>query len=170
MDSPCRPDSHHRDGSHPQEEAQIQDAGRHPSPGRAGLTVCPVQALGPWAARRARRGVGAASSQRCPHPSAPASAARSRTHFLHRRGPPPRTQVGTKRGKRSRMAGVRRSRPRAAGECSQGLPMDRHPIPRKAFSRGAHTAMPWERGQQEAMCRVWDLGQPSRAGDSRVGV
>ncbi|KAM9109205.1 inactive polyglycylase TTLL10 isoform 1-T9 [Megaptera novaeangliae] len=115
MDSPCRPDSHHRDGSHPQEEAQIQDAGRHPSPGRAGLTVCPVQGLGPRAARRARRGVGAASSQRCPRPSASASAARSRTHFLHRWGPPPRTQVGTKRGKRSRMAGVRRSRPRAAG-------------------------------------------------------
>ncbi|XP_061041175.1 inactive polyglycylase TTLL10 isoform X2 [Eubalaena glacialis] len=113
MDSPCRPDSHHRDGSHPQEEAQIQDAGRHPSPGRAGLTVCPVQGLGPQAARRARRGVGAASSKRCPRPSAPASAARSRTHFLHRRGPPPRTQVGTKRGKRSRTAGVWQSRPRA---------------------------------------------------------
>ncbi|TKC42893.1 hypothetical protein EI555_019418 [Monodon monoceros] len=111
MDSPCRPHSHHRDGSHPQEEAQIQDAGRHPSPGRAGLTACSVQGLGPRAARRACRGVGATSSQRCPRPSAPASVARSRTHFLHRQGPPPRTQVGTKRGKRSRMAGVRRSRP-----------------------------------------------------------
>ncbi|XP_073653950.1 inactive polyglycylase TTLL10 isoform X6 [Tursiops truncatus] len=111
MDSPCRPHSHHRDGSHPQEEAQIQDAGQHPSPGRAGLTACPVQGLGPRAAQRARRGVGATSSQRCPLTSAPAPAARSRTHFLHCQGPPPRTQVGTKRGKRSRMAGVRRSRP-----------------------------------------------------------
>ncbi|XP_036682297.1 inactive polyglycylase TTLL10 isoform X4 [Balaenoptera musculus] len=46
-----------------------------------------------------------------PPPQCPSS----RTHFLHRWGPPPRTQVGTKRGKRSRMAGVRRSRPRAAG-------------------------------------------------------
>ncbi|KAB0399507.1 hypothetical protein E2I00_015820, partial [Balaenoptera physalus] len=97
----------------------------------AGLTVCPVQGLGPRAARRARRGVGAASSQRCPRPSAPASAARSRTHFLHRWGPPPRTQVGTKRGKRSRMAGVRRSRPQAAGwahERSMGSHREEGPL------------------------------------------
>ncbi|XP_049551101.1 uncharacterized protein LOC125960605 [Orcinus orca] len=97
MDSPCRPHSHHRDGSHPQEEAQIQDAGQHPSPGRAGLTACPVQGLGPRAAQRARRGVGATSSQRCPLTSAPAPVARSRTHFLHCQGPPPRTQAGPMR-------------------------------------------------------------------------
>ncbi|KAF4018540.1 hypothetical protein G4228_010130 [Cervus hanglu yarkandensis] len=104
-----RPQSHHRD----QNQTRVQHSRQHPSPHRAGPTGCPVQGLGPQVARRARRGVGAMSSQRYPCPGTPVSVARSHTHFLHRRGLPPRTQVGTKRGKRSRMAGIRRGHARA---------------------------------------------------------
>uniref|UniRef100_A0A8C6FKW6 Uncharacterized protein n=1 Tax=Moschus moschiferus TaxID=68415 RepID=A0A8C6FKW6_MOSMO len=95
-----QPHSHHRD----QNQTRVQHSRQHPSPHRAGPTGCPVQGLGPQAARRARRGVGAMSSQRYPCPGTPVSVAHSHTHFLHHQGPPPRTQVGTKRGKRSRMA------------------------------------------------------------------
>ncbi|XP_004407488.1 PREDICTED: inactive polyglycylase TTLL10 [Odobenus rosmarus divergens] len=91
-----RPYGHRTDRSQPQAEAQVQDPRRHPSP-----------ALGPRAAQRSHRGVGVVSSQRCPRPCVPAPAARSRTHFIHRRGPPTRTHVSGKRGKRSRIAGVR---------------------------------------------------------------
>ncbi|XP_043342067.1 LOW QUALITY PROTEIN: inactive polyglycylase TTLL10 [Cervus canadensis] len=107
-----RPQSHHRD----QNQTRVQHSRQHPSPHRAGPTGCPVQGLGPQVARRARRGVGAMSSQRYPCPGTPVSVARSHTHFLHRRGLPPRTQVGTKRGKRSRMAGIRRGHARAPGD------------------------------------------------------
>uniref|UniRef100_A0A8C2RTZ6 Tubulin tyrosine ligase like 10 n=1 Tax=Capra hircus TaxID=9925 RepID=A0A8C2RTZ6_CAPHI len=103
----------------------VQHSRQHPSPHRVGLTGCPVQGLGPQVARRARRGVGAMSSQRYPCPGTPASVARSHTHFLHRRGPPPRTQVSTKRGKRSRMAGIRWGHTRAPGWAHE-RPMGSH--------------------------------------------
>ncbi|KAM9685385.1 inactive polyglycylase TTLL10 [Trichechus inunguis] len=41
--------------------------------------------------------------------------AHGRTRFIHRRGPPTRAQASTKRSKRTRVAGVRRGRPRAPG-------------------------------------------------------
>nr|XP_055162555.1 inactive polyglycylase TTLL10 isoform X2 [Nyctereutes procyonoides] len=94
-----RPHSHHRDRSQPQAEAHVQDARRHSSPG-----------LGPQMAQRPHRRVGVVSSQRCPCPGVPMPAARSHSHFIHHRGPPTRTHVSGKRGKRSRMAGVRRPR------------------------------------------------------------
>nr|XP_021540023.1 inactive polyglycylase TTLL10 [Neomonachus schauinslandi] len=52
-----------------------------------------------------------------PHITVPPSTrgARSHTHFIHRRGPPTRTHVSGKRGKRSRIAGVRRSHTRVPG-------------------------------------------------------
>uniref|UniRef100_A0A452RTK7 Uncharacterized protein n=1 Tax=Ursus americanus TaxID=9643 RepID=A0A452RTK7_URSAM len=96
-----RPQGHHRDRSQPQAEAQVQDPRRHPSLG-----------LGPQAAQRPHRGVGVASSQRSPRPRVPVPAARSRNRFKHRRGPPTRTHVSGKRGKRSRIAGVRGSHTR----------------------------------------------------------
>uniref|UniRef100_A0A8D0I6A8 Uncharacterized protein n=1 Tax=Sus scrofa TaxID=9823 RepID=A0A8D0I6A8_PIG len=100
-----RPHGHHGGQSHPQEEALMQGAGRHPAPGGVSLTVCPAQGPGPGprATRRSHRGVGATSSQGCPCPGAPIPAACGHTHFIHRRALPPRTQVGKKRGKRSRM-------------------------------------------------------------------
>nr|XP_008529872.1 PREDICTED: inactive polyglycylase TTLL10 [Equus przewalskii] len=111
----ARPHGHHRDSSQPQAETQVQDHRRHPSPGSVGLTVCPVQGLGPRAARRSRRGVGAASSQRGPRLGAPMPMGRSHTHFIHRRRRPTRTQISAKRGKRSRITGLRWSCPRAPG-------------------------------------------------------
>lgn len=152
-----RPHGHHGGQSHPQEEALMQGAGRHPAPGGVSLTVCPAQGPGPGprATRRSHRGVGATSSQGCPCPGAPIPAACGHTHFIHRRALPPRTQVGKKRGKRSRMAGVRRSHAQMPGECSQGLLGDRHPIPRKGLLTGTtHSATPWERGQQDARMGV----------------
>lgn len=139
------PHGQHRDGSQPRAEAQVQDPRRHPSLG-----------LGPRAAQRPHRGVGAVSSQRCPRPCAPTPAARSHTHFIHRRGPPARTHISRRRGKRSSMAGVRRSYTRVPGECSPGtgqcLPGDRHPIPREGIPTGGpHRAIPWEGGQEKAM-------------------
>ncbi|XP_045869479.1 inactive polyglycylase TTLL10 [Meles meles] len=98
------PHGHHRDRSQPQAEAQAQDPRRRPSLG-----------LGPRAAQRTHRGLGVASSQRCPRPGAPAPTARSHTHFLHRRGPPSRTHVSGKRGKRSGTAGLRGSHTRVPG-------------------------------------------------------
>uniref|UniRef100_A0A8D0VDA6 Tubulin--tyrosine ligase-like protein 10 n=1 Tax=Sus scrofa TaxID=9823 RepID=A0A8D0VDA6_PIG len=111
------PHGHHGGQSHPQEEALMQGAGRHPAPGGVSLTVCPAQGPGPGprATRRSHRGVGATSSQGCPCPGAPIPAACGHTHFIHRRALPPRTQVGKKRGKRSRMAGVRRSHAQMPG-------------------------------------------------------
>ncbi|VCW50348.1 unnamed protein product, partial [Gulo gulo] len=99
-----RPHGHHRDRSQPQAEAQAQDPRRRPSLG-----------LGPWAAQRSHRGLGGVSSQRCPRLSAPAPTARSHTRFLHRRGPPTRTHVSGKRGKRSRTAGLWGSHTRVPG-------------------------------------------------------
>ncbi|XP_072587028.1 inactive polyglycylase TTLL10 isoform X3 [Vulpes vulpes] len=99
-----RPHGHHRDRSQPQAEAHIQNTRRHSSPG-----------LGPQMAQRPHRRVGVVSSQRCPCPGVPMPAARSHSRFIHRRGPPTRTHVSGKRGKRSRMAGVRQSRPRGPG-------------------------------------------------------
>ncbi|KAM8955648.1 inactive polyglycylase TTLL10 isoform 2-T2 [Lycaon pictus] len=96
--------SHHRDRSPPQAEAHVQDARRHSSPG-----------LGPQMAQRPHRRVGVVSSQRCPCPGVSMPAARSHSRFIHRRGPPTRTHVSGKRGKRSRMAGVRQSHPRGPG-------------------------------------------------------
>ncbi|XP_047647088.1 inactive polyglycylase TTLL10 isoform X3 [Phacochoerus africanus] len=95
----------------------MQGAGQHPAPGGVSLTVCPAQGPGPGprATRRSRRGVGATSSQGCPCPGAPIPAACGHTHFAHCRALPPRTQVGKKRGKRSRMAGVRRSHAQVPG-------------------------------------------------------
>ncbi|XP_027421064.1 inactive polyglycylase TTLL10 isoform X1 [Bos indicus x Bos taurus] len=116
-----RPHSHHRDRN----QTGVQHSRQHPSPHRVGPTRCPVPRLGQQVARRARRGVGAISSQRYPCPGTPASVARSSTHFLHRRGPRPRTQVSTKRGKRSRMAGIRRGCARAPGWAHE-RPMGSH--------------------------------------------
>ncbi|XP_041627299.1 inactive polyglycylase TTLL10 isoform X4 [Vulpes lagopus] len=99
-----RPHGHHRDRSQPQAEAHVQNTRRHSSPG-----------LGPQMAQRPHRRVGVVSSQRCPCPGVPMPAARSHSRFIHRRGPPTRTHVSGKRGKRSRMAGVRQSRPRGPG-------------------------------------------------------
>eukprot|EP00071_Canis_lupus_P041033 XP_022274590.1 inactive polyglycylase TTLL10 isoform X1 [Canis lupus familiaris] len=96
--------SHHRDRSPPQAEAHVQDARRHSSPG-----------LGPQMAQRPHRRVGVVSSQRCPCPGVSMPAAHSHSRFIHRRGPPTRTHVSGKRGKRSRMAGVRQSHPRGPG-------------------------------------------------------
>ncbi|XP_058575483.1 inactive polyglycylase TTLL10 isoform X2 [Neofelis nebulosa] len=99
-----RPHGHRRDRSQPQAEAQVQDPGRHPS-----------LRLGPRTAQRSHRGVGVVSSQSCPRPCAPTPAARSRTRFIYRRGPPTRTHVSRKRGKWSRIARVRRSHTRVPG-------------------------------------------------------
>ncbi|XP_049474290.1 inactive polyglycylase TTLL10 isoform X3 [Panthera uncia] len=99
-----RPHGHRRDRSQPQAEAQVQDPGRHPS-----------LRLGPRTAQRSHRGVGVVSSQSCPRPCAPTPAARSHTHFIYHRGPPTRTHVSRKRGKWSRIAGVRRSHTRVPG-------------------------------------------------------
>lgn len=161
-----RPQSHHRD----QNQTRVQHSRQHPSPHRAGPTGCPVQGLGPQVARRARRGVGAMSSQRYPCPGTPVSVARSHTHFLHRRGLPPRTQVGTKRGKRSRMAGIRRGHARAPGECSQDLPGDRHPTPKKAFSQGTTQLCPGRVAGRRSSAGYEIQAGPSRAEASRVRV
>ncbi|XP_053755097.1 inactive polyglycylase TTLL10 isoform X2 [Panthera pardus] len=99
-----RPHGHRRDRSQPQAEAQVQDPGRHPS-----------LRLGPRTAQRSHRGVGVVSSQSCPRPCAPTPAARSHTRFIYHRGPPTRTHVSRKRGKWSRIAGVRRSHTRVPG-------------------------------------------------------
>ncbi|XP_020729366.1 inactive polyglycylase TTLL10 isoform X2 [Odocoileus virginianus] len=113
-----QPQSHHRDRN----QTRVQHSRQHPSLHRAGPTGCPVQELGPQVARRAHRGV---SSQRYPCPGTPVSVARSHTHFLHRRGLPPRTQVGTKRGKRSKTAGIRRGHAQAPGWAHE-RPMGSH--------------------------------------------
>ncbi|XP_044092187.1 inactive polyglycylase TTLL10 [Neovison vison] len=99
-----RPHGRHRDRSQPQAEAAAQDPRRRPSLG-----------LGPGAAQRARRGRGGGSFQRSPRPGAPAPTARSHPHVLHRRGPPTRTHVSGKRGKRSRTARLRGSHTRVPG-------------------------------------------------------
>ncbi|XP_039732725.1 inactive polyglycylase TTLL10 isoform X2 [Pteropus medius] len=78
----------------------------------------PVQRLGLRAARRPRRRVGTASSQRCPCPGAPTPVRRSHTRFTRRRGPT-RTQAGAKRGKRSGVARARRSCPREPGRAHE---------------------------------------------------
>uniref|UniRef100_A0A8C0KFU7 Tubulin tyrosine ligase like 10 n=1 Tax=Canis lupus dingo TaxID=286419 RepID=A0A8C0KFU7_CANLU len=82
--------SHHRDRSPPQAEAHVQDARRHSSPG-----------LGPQMAQRPHRRVGVVSSQRCPCPGVSMPAAHSHSRFIHRQGPPTRTHVSGKRGKRA---------------------------------------------------------------------
>ncbi|XP_027622341.1 inactive polyglycylase TTLL10 [Tupaia chinensis] len=105
-----RPHGNRGDGRLPQAEAPVQSPGKRHSPGRVGLPVCPIQGLRPRAARKSRRGVGA-SSQQTPRPCAPTPAA-NRTRFTHRRGLPTRTQVSSRRGKRSR---IRRCRTRAPG-------------------------------------------------------
>ncbi|XP_015999986.2 inactive polyglycylase TTLL10 isoform X4 [Rousettus aegyptiacus] len=112
------PHRHHGDRSQPQAEAPVQAPRRRPSPGRAGLTACPVRGLGLRAARRPRRRVGTASSQRCPRPGTPAPVRRSHTRFARRRGPT-RTQAGAKRGKRSGAARAQRSCPRGPGRAHE---------------------------------------------------
>lgn len=119
-------------------ETLIQDRRRRPFPGRVGLTVRRVPGLGPRTVRRSRRGAGAASD-------APKPAGQSHTHFTHRRGLPTQTQVSTKRGKRSRMAGFQRTRPRVPGEYSRGMYPRTSTPSQERCSRGvgwAHTANP----------------------------
>lgn len=152
------PHRHHGDRSQPQAEAPVQAPRRRPSPGRAGLTARPVRGLGLRAARRPRRRVGTASSQRCPRPGTPAPVRRSHTRFARRRGPT-RTQAGAKRGKRSGAAHAQRSCPRGPGEC-RGLP-------RKVVSWGQHTATAWERGQ---LSRAEDGRTRGRRGTGRGTV
>lgn len=109
------PYDHKGDRRLPPVEILVQDPRRLCFPGRVGLTVLRVQGLGPRAVRRSCRPTGTASD-------APKPGGQSHTHFIHRhRGLPTRTQVSTKRGKRSRMAGFRRTRPRMPGECSSGV-------------------------------------------------
>ncbi|XP_051027158.1 inactive polyglycylase TTLL10 [Acomys russatus] len=107
-----RPHDHHKDGNETQAEATAQDTGRRTSPGRVGLGVCPTQGLGSRAARRPRRGVGTTSASRVPRPGAFMPATCSRKIFIHCRGQPPRTHVGSKRPKRSR---IRRCHTRVPG-------------------------------------------------------
>ncbi|XP_066230858.1 inactive polyglycylase TTLL10 [Saccopteryx leptura] len=103
----------HGDRSQPQAETQIRDPRRRPSPSRRGRTPRQIRGLRPRAARRSRRGVGAASSQRCPHLSVPTAVAYGHTCFIHNQQElHPWAPVGTKRGKRSRTTGVWRSHPR----------------------------------------------------------
>ncbi|KAM5267003.1 inactive polyglycylase TTLL10 isoform 3-T3 [Hipposideros larvatus] len=102
------PYDHKGDRSLPPVEILVHDPRRLRFPGRVGLTVLRVQGLGPRAVRRSCRPIGTASD-------APKPGGQSHTHFIHRRGLPARTQVRTKRGKRSRMAGFRRTRPRMPG-------------------------------------------------------
>lgn len=128
-----RPHGRHRDRSQPQAEAAAQDPRRRPSLG-----------LGPGAAQRARRGRGGGSFQRSPRPGAPAPTARSHPHVLHRRGPPTRTHVSGKRGKRSRTARLRGSHTRVPGECSPGTsPSPGQCLPGKGVPpRGRHSHGP----------------------------
>ncbi|XP_058408570.1 uncharacterized protein LOC131412688 [Diceros bicornis minor] len=155
-----RPHGHHRDSGQPQAETQVQDPGRRPSLGRVGLTLCPVQGLGPPAARRSRRGVGATSSQRRTRPSAPTPVAQSCTCFNHRRGLPTWTQVGAKRGKQSRITGVGQSRPRVPGKCrpppGQGLPRTGAPSQGRC-SHGGTTHSPGRGASRKPCigCGVW---------------
>ncbi|XP_035881044.1 inactive polyglycylase TTLL10 isoform X2 [Phyllostomus discolor] len=110
------PHGHHGDRSRLPLETRVRDPRRRPCPGRRGLTAYQVRGLGQQAARRSHRPVGAASSQRCPRRGAPAPAAHSHAHCsVQRRGRRPRAQVSTRRGKRSRVAGVWRSRVRGPG-------------------------------------------------------
>ncbi|XP_066126839.1 inactive polyglycylase TTLL10 isoform X3 [Saccopteryx bilineata] len=103
----------HGDRSQPQAETQIRDPRRRPSPSRRGRTPRQIRGLRPRAARRSRRGVGAASSQRCPHLSVPTAVAYGHTCFIHNQQElHPWAPVGTKRSKRSRTTGVWRSHPR----------------------------------------------------------
>ncbi|KAM7100032.1 inactive polyglycylase TTLL10, partial [Molossus nigricans] len=103
------------DKSQPQAETQVHSPRKCPSPRRVGLTPGQIEQLGPRALRRSRRGVGAASSQGCPCLCVPTPAACSHTVFIHCRGLSSQTQVGTKRGKRSRIKGVWRSCAQASG-------------------------------------------------------
>ncbi|KAM8787504.1 inactive polyglycylase TTLL10 isoform 2-T2 [Rhynchonycteris naso] len=107
--------SHNRRGdrSQSQAETQIQDPRRRPSPSRGGRTPRQIRGLRPRATRRSRRGVGAASSQRCPYLSVPTAVAYGHTCFIHHRQElHPWAPVGTKRAKRSKTTGVWRSHPR----------------------------------------------------------
>ncbi|XP_077620074.1 inactive polyglycylase TTLL10 isoform X2 [Crocuta crocuta] len=103
-DQDTRPHGQHRDRSQPQAEAHVQEPRRNPSPGP-----------GPRAAQRSHRGLRVVSSQRSPRPRAPTPAARRHTRLIHRRGPPTRTRISRKRGKRLRTAGVRRGHTRVPG-------------------------------------------------------
>lgn len=107
------PYAHKGDRSLPPVEILVRDPRRLRFPGRVGLTLLWVQRLGPRAVRRSCRPTGTASD-------APKPGGRSHTHFIHRRrGLPTRTQVSTKRGKRSRMAGFRPTRPRMPGSAHE---------------------------------------------------
>ncbi|KAM5320126.1 inactive polyglycylase TTLL10 [Glossophaga mutica] len=110
-----RPHSHHGHRSQLPLETRVQDPRRRPCPGGRGLTACQIRGLGLQAARRSHRRVGAASSQRCPRLGAPTPVAHSHACSIQRRGRCPRSQVNTRRGKRSRVAGVWRSHVRGPG-------------------------------------------------------
>nr|XP_054301689.1 inactive polyglycylase TTLL10 isoform X9 [Pongo pygmaeus] len=105
----ARPHSCHGDGSQPHAQAQAHGPGRRPFLGRVDLTASSIQVLGPRAARSSHRRVRVASSLQGPRPGTPRPMAHSCTRFIHRRGPPTRTQAGSKRGKRPRI----QRRPRA---------------------------------------------------------
>ncbi|XP_006871820.1 PREDICTED: protein polyglycylase TTLL10-like [Chrysochloris asiatica] len=107
-----RPHRSHGDRSQSQAKDPALDPEQCPPPGTA------VQGQGPrpQAALRHRRKAGTTTTHRSPHPSASMPAARGRTQFTHRRGPPTRDQVATKRSKRLKVAVVRRGRPQAPGE------------------------------------------------------
>nr|XP_045005002.1 inactive polyglycylase TTLL10 [Jaculus jaculus] len=98
-----KPHCHHREGSEPQAEATGQDAKTCPSPGKVGLTVCPIQGLRLRAVQRPHRSVGTAFSLRVPRSGALMPATRSHTRFIHCRGQPTRTHAKSKRPKRSRV-------------------------------------------------------------------
>ncbi|EHH14219.1 hypothetical protein EGK_00102, partial [Macaca mulatta] len=105
----AKPHGCHGGRSQPPTEAQVHGPGRRPFLGRVGLPACPIQVLGPRAARSSHRRVKAASSLQGPRPGAPRPMAHSCTRFVHCRGPPTRTQAGSKRGKRPKI----QRRPRA---------------------------------------------------------
>ncbi|XP_036918152.1 inactive polyglycylase TTLL10 isoform X2 [Sturnira hondurensis] len=88
---------------------------RRPCPSKRGLTACQIRGLRQQAARRSHQRVGATSSQRCPRLGAPTPSAHIHACSIQSPGRRPRAQDSTRRGKRSRQAGVWQSHVRGPG-------------------------------------------------------
>ncbi|XP_063091325.1 inactive polyglycylase TTLL10 isoform X1 [Cavia porcellus] len=94
--------SSRRDRSQLRAEATVRDRKKQFSLGRAGLTLCLVQGLGPRAAQRPRRRVGTALYQRGPCRGAPVLFTHGRVLFVHHWGQHTWTHMCSRRPKRSR--------------------------------------------------------------------
>lgn len=158
-----RPHGHHGGQSHPQEEALMQGAGRHPAPGGVSLTVCPAQ--GPGQGHEPPEGPTEGWGPHLPRgvlAPVPQSLQPVATPILSTAGHCP---LGPRLARREASGqgwqGSGGATPRCQVNAARASLGTGTLFPGKAFSRGPPTVPRPGRGASRTPAWVWDLDQPT---------